>query len=56
MGNNMADEKKKEEKGVVGTTADVTKGAVKGTVSGTKKIGGAIGRGIKKAGKDDEEE
>ena len=51
----MADEKKDEEKGVLGTTADVGKGAVKGTVGGVKKIGGALGRGVKKVGGKDEE-
>ena len=47
------DKKGKEEKGVVGTTADVTKGAAKGAVSGTKKVGGAIVGGVKKVGKND---
>jgi len=42
-----------EEKGVLGTTADVGKGAVKGTVGGVKKIGSAFGRGVKKLGKDE---
>jgi len=46
---------KGEEKGVVGTTADVGKGAVKGTVGGAKKIGGAVGRGVKNIGKGEEE-
>ena len=49
----MANDKKdgkKEEKGVVGTTADVGKGAAKGTVAGVKSIGGAMGRGVKKIG------
>jgi len=54
MGNTMAEEKKEEkEKGVVGTSADVGKGAVKGTVSGTKKIGGAIGNSFKKKDKEE---
>jgi hypothetical protein len=57
----MSDEKKEtrndgEEKGVIGTTADVGKGAVKGTVGGVKKIGSAFGRGVKKLGKDEEAE
>jgi len=47
---------KEEEKGVLGTTADVGKGAAKGTVGGVKKIGSAFGRGVKKIGKEGEDE
>ena len=56
----MSDDKEKakgEEKGVLGTTADVGKGAAKGTVGGVKKIGSAFGRSAKKlGGKDGEKE
>jgi hypothetical protein len=47
----MAEKEEEKKKGVVGTTADVGKGAGKGAVDGTKKIGGSIGNGIKNVGK-----